>query len=274
MTILVTGASGFVGSRIMALFKDAVPAPSLRDADEARIAEIVDAVRPDVILHTAAISDIPTCEQHPEASYRANVLTPAALARAAQGAKLVMFSSDQVYGGSPNEGPFAEGDERPVNVYARHKLEMERRVLDIAPDAVMLRATWMYDMPLYGADNRGNFLINTLRAAITHTPLSYRRTEYRGITYVREVAKLTRRAVDLPGGVYNFGSENSMSMYDTALFLSNALGLDAPKVEPSGRHNLWMDCGKLRSHGISFSQTAEGLTRCIDDYGLKALCGC
>lgn len=273
MTILVTGASGFVGSRIMDTLKDAVPAPSLRDADEARIAEIIDAARPDVIVHTAAISDIPTCEQNPDASYHANVLIPETIARAAQGAKLVMFSSDQVYGGSPSGGPYAEGDEHPVNTYARHKLEMERRVLDIAPDAVMLRATWMYDMPMYGAENRGNFLINTLRAALTHAPLSYRKTEYRGITYVREVAGLIRQAIDLPGGVYNFGSENSLSMYNTALFLANALGLSAPHIETSEKHNLWMDCGKLRDHGISFGQTTEGLTRCIADYDLKTLCG-
>lgn len=273
MTILVTGASGFAGSRIMDTLKEAVAAPSLRDADEARIAEIIDAVRPDAIIHTAAISDIPTCEQNPEASYRANVLIPEAIARAAHGAKLVMFSSDQVYGGCASEGPYAEGDELPVNTYARHKLEMERRVLKTDPSAVMLRATWMYDMPMYGAENRGNFLTHTLRAALTRAPLSYRRNEYRGITYVREVAGLIRQAIDLPGGVYNFGSENSLSMYNTALFLANALGLSAPHIETSEKHNLWMDCGKLRRHGISFSQTAEGLMQCIADYDLKTLCG-
>lgn len=137
----------------------------------------------------------------------------------------------------------------------------------------MLRATWMYDMPMYRAKNRGNFLINMLRAAMTGSPLCFRQTEYRGITYVREVAALTRKAIDLPGGVYNFGSENDLSMFDTALFLSNALGLDAPGVDRSHKHNLAMDCGKLRASGISFSSTCEGLAQCIDDYHLKALFG-
>jgi len=146
-------------------------------------------------------------------------------------------------------------------------------VLDIDPNAVMLRATWMYDMPMYRAENRGNFLIHMLRAAMTGAPLSFRKTEYRGITYVREVAALTRRAIRLPGGVYNFGSENNLSMFDTALFLSNALGLDAPGVEPSHKHNLRMDCGKLRKNGVSFSSTCEGLAQCVEDYNLKALFG-
>jgi dTDP-4-dehydrorhamnose reductase len=50
-----------------------------------------------------------------------------------------------VYSGLEEEGPYTEDLAKPGNVYAAHKLEMEQRVMDIAPDAVMLRAEWMYD---------------------------------------------------------------------------------------------------------------------------------
>ena len=62
MKVLVTGARGFVGARVMAALLDAVPAPSLRGLSEDDVRRIVDAAGPDVIFHTAAISDIPTCE--------------------------------------------------------------------------------------------------------------------------------------------------------------------------------------------------------------------
>ena len=82
MRILVTGPRGFVGARIMdELARDAIPAPSLRSADEEGIKRIVDAAQPDLIIHTAAMSDIPTCEKDPEGSYYANVELPVWLAR-------------------------------------------------------------------------------------------------------------------------------------------------------------------------------------------------
>lgn len=162
MRVLVTGPRGFVGARIMdELGQEAIPCPSLQSVDEKGVRRIVDAARPDLIIHTAAISDIPTCEKNPEASYRANVELPVWLARI--GVKCVMFSTDQVYSGCTGEGPYTEEETAPTNLYSCHKLEMEQRTLDINPDTVLLRATWMYDMPKYGVPNRGNFLVNMLR---------------------------------------------------------------------------------------------------------------
>ena len=54
--------------------------------------------------------------------------------------KLICFSSDQVYSACEDDGPYTEENVKPGNIYAAHKLEMENRVLDILPSAVMLRA--------------------------------------------------------------------------------------------------------------------------------------
>ena len=124
MRILVTGPKGFVGARIMdELGKEAIPANSLRSVDEEGIKRMVDAAQPDLIIHTAAMSDIPTCENDPDGSYFANVKIPVWLART--GIKCVMFSTDQVYSGCAGEGPYTEEETSPSNLYSRHKLEME-----------------------------------------------------------------------------------------------------------------------------------------------------
>ena len=145
--ILVTGASGFVGGKIMQMRSDAIASPSLRGMGEEEIRRMLDSLDVDTIVHTAAISDTRVCQQSPEESYRANVEIPVFLARAVKDRpiKLVCFSSDQVYTGTKEDGPFSEEMAKPANVYAEHKLEMEQRVLDTVPDAVMLRAEWMYD---------------------------------------------------------------------------------------------------------------------------------
>ena len=196
------------------------------------------------------------------------MLIPRYLAHAGKDAKLLFFSTDQVYGGCTGEGPYTESDTAPVNLYARHKLEMEQSILDTNPDAVMLRAAWMYDMPLFGAANRGNFLVNMLKASAKGESMTFSSCQYRSVTWVREVARLTEEAIRLPGGSYNFGSETTLSMLDVARFLKDRLGLHLELLESEPRHNLWMDGAKLRAQGIAFRSVTEALEDCICTYSL------
>lgn len=173
--ILVTGAGGFVGARILEMWRgrfelSAFPPDFLRTADETAVRRFITAEHPDVIVHTAALSNTQVCQQHPEESFRANVLLPewVAAAAAETGAKLLSFSSDQVYAGVQQPGPLAEAlPLSPANVYGRHKLEAEARVMARCPDAVALRLPWMYDLPGGRLPIRGNLPLNLLQAAKT-----------------------------------------------------------------------------------------------------------
>ena len=263
MNILLTGPNGFVGARI----RDAmtvIPAPSLRTLGEDDVRRLVDRAEPDVIIHTAAVSDIGACAADPEGSRRANVDLPLWLV--GTGVKCVLYSTDQVYSGFGEGGPFREDEISPANLYAEEKLEMERRALELNPDTVLLRATWMYDMPRYGSPNRGNFLVNMLRANGGEIALSS--TEMRGLTYVREVAEHMKEAVSLPGGVYNYGSETDRSVMELGRLLAEEAGLRVTIREAGPRRNLWMDTGRLNAAGIVFRSSAEGLRQCCLDYSL------
>ena len=269
MNILLTGVNGFVGRRIREKMP-VIAAPSLRSATEDDVRAMIDAASPDVIIHTAAISDIGTCEQNPEASLHANVLVPQWIARAAGSARQIYFSSDQVYSGLPFRGPYVEEAVSPANIYARHKLAMENSVLAAAPHAILLRATWMYDMPVYQAANRGNFLMNLLQAAAAGKELTFSSQQVRAVTYVRDVADKIQEILNgsVPGGVYNFGSENTLDMLETARLCADMLDLHLQITDTAPRHDLNMDCSKLRRCGIAFPDTMEGMRRCKADYGL------
>lgn len=276
--ILVTGAGGFVGSRILQQLSGrfavtSLPSGFLRETTQDDLLARLEQEHPDVILHTAAVSDVGYCEHHPEESHRANVLLPLWVAEAARrtGAKLLAFSSDQVYTGMTGEQPFDETARlSPANVYGRHKLEGEERVLGLLPEAVLLRATWMYDLPGYGLPIRGNLPLNLIAAALRRESVRFSPTDRRGITYVRQVVELLIPAMELPGGVYNFGSENTQDMLRTACDFRDALGLTleitADRSLPP--RSLAMDCGKLRRYGIRFDDTQAGIRRCMKDYGL------
>ena len=225
------------------------------------------AAAPDAILHTAALSDTGYCQQHPEESLRANLELPVWLARAARraGAKLVAFSSDQVYAGLEGPGPFDEDTPLvPANVYGRHKLEAEERVLEEQDSAVLLRATWLYDLPGEGLPIRGNLPLNLLAAAREGRTLPFSRRDLRGVTWARQAVDNLLPALSWPGGVYNFGCENHRNMHATALAFCELLGLDPPPVEEAcWPRCLLMDGGKARRLGARFDGTVEGFARCL-----------
>lgn len=273
--VIITGAGGFVGARIAHHMKDrweivTFPRGMMAQAPMEEIEAFILHAKPDAIIHTAAIADMGECEKAPEASYRGNVLLTETICRAAQtlGVKAVCFSSDQVYNGcDPEDGPYREDIPlAPVNVYGRHKVEAEQRGLAACPDAVMLRATWMYDLPGDGLPIRGNMLMNLLAQGGENRAERFSTTDFRGITYVRQVAELTEKALALPGGSYNFGSPSSCHMYDTARAALRALGLkEELALADSSRpaRCLAMDPGKLSACGLVFDDTLDGFERCV-----------
>ena len=274
MKILISGSSGFVGSRVLYQWQGraellAFPHGFLADADETAVRRFAETTQPDVILHLAALSDTGYCQQHPEESRRANVELPVWMAKAAldTGAKLVSFSSDQVYAGVKQPGPLPETlTLSPANIYGQHKLEAEERVQALCPEAVLLRAPWMYDLPGDGLPIRGNLPLNLLKAAREGVPVRFSPDDHRGVSWVREVVKRLLPALQLSGGVYNFGSGNDTDMVTTALQFAELLGVQV-QIEPAGfSRNLVMDGTRLAAQGIRFNDAVGSFEACLKFY--------
>ena len=285
--ILVTGASGFVGSRVVERWRNdfAILAPSHSELD------IVDSISverylieqaPQVVVHLAALSNTWYCEQHPDESYRVNVegVRNLAVASARNGAKLILFSSDQVYNGNCENGALNEDVAvAPENVYGRHKLEAELRALELCPSAVALRATWMYDSERAGMPVHQNFVLNIASAIKERKPLVLPVREYRGITWVRDVVEYLPATFTLPGGVYNYGAGNTMNTYETACcYCEMLVGLrSGPLLQPDyeryplHERNLAMSTEKIfRASGgaVCFGSTMDGLRIFADIHNL------
>ena len=276
--ILLTGASGFVGSRFVERWRNEyeILAPThagLDITDALSVERYFAEYAPRVVVHLAALSNTWYCEQHPEESYRVNVEGVCNLATAAarNGAKFVLFSSDQVYNGNFERGLLDEDVAvAPENVYGRHKLEAEQRALEICPTAVALRASWMYDKEREGMPVHDNFVLNIARAVKERKQLIFPVREYRGITWVREAVEYLPATFEMAGGVYNYGAPNTMDTYETACCYCEMLaGLQTgPLLQPDyerypiHERNLSMSQEKIfRASGgrIYFSDTLAGL---------------
>lgn len=278
MKLLITGGSGFLGKRTVPYFEDLgwqVLAPShaeLDITDEEAVLAWFRENRPEAVIHTAAISDTGLCQQKPEWSEAINVTGCVHLANACRetGAKYVLCSSDQVYFRSEIPGPHREDEILiPGNIYGRQKLLAEQRCLEMLPETVCLRLSWLYAREHLPGDH-GQFLTG-LRASLADEakPLTWPIYDRRGLTDVEDVIRNLPKALELAGGVWNFGSPNDQNTYETVkklleeLGMASALGRLTPNREAFADQprDITMDPAKGNAAGIAFPTTLEGLRR-------------
>jgi dTDP-4-dehydrorhamnose reductase len=245
--------------------------------DQDACLHVMNEYKPRAVIHSAAISRMDECEKNPELAYRVNVLGPANLAKAAKsvGARLIHFSTDQVYNGSKVLGPHKETcGLAPYNVYGKNKKEAEERIAMETDDYAAIRLTWMYDFPVRGIFTSQNLLTMCQRALYTNTPLTLSSNSGRGITYVHEVIENIPALLYAPSGVYNFGSCSEMSTFEAAKLIFTLLHVKdrIPELlrlenEEAGKYpDLRMDCEKAAACNMQFSTTEAGIEKAFREY--------
>lgn len=170
MRLLITGASGLLGNRLVRLAVNAGHevysiynthpiiegnAQRVDLSDETAVNETVNGKSPDVVIHAAAITDVDFCEQNPELAMRVNGHVTGLLARACQenSCFLVFVSTDYVFDGV--HGHYDEDDEpNPVNVYGESKLFGERQLILHRVSHCIARTSVLYG---WGREHRANF---------------------------------------------------------------------------------------------------------------------
>lgn len=275
--ILITGATGFLGSRAAHFYKGNyevyTPTHNELDITDAQAtAQVIGRYQPDIIIHCAAISDLGQCEKEPEKSWEINVTGSRNIAEASRKvqAACILCSSDQVYFGAshPSGGSHHEEEELcPANLYGREKLKAEQECLEANPDCVILRLSWMYDAKIQRPGEHGD-LFRTLLPQLKGTgKIPFPIHDRRGITDVAEVVKNLEKAFRIQGGVYNFGSPNDKDTYGTFQEVFSNVGIAASRLRQNEEafrinpRNLTMSQEKINQCGIFFSSTIESLSK-------------
>ncbi|MDO8575791.1 MAG: SDR family oxidoreductase [bacterium] len=141
---LITGGEGVLGSYCD--FGVHVGRAGLDVTDAAAVFKKCGSMKPRVIVHAAALTNLVFCETHPDEAMRVNALGTENMARAAReaGAKLIYISTSDVFDGALGRPYTPEDKPNPVSVYGKSKYEGELAVMRELDDYVIMRVSWMF----------------------------------------------------------------------------------------------------------------------------------
>ena len=248
MTLLVTGASGLLGANLVLAARDAgwsvsatsgstpvhVPGkpPGTLDLTEPGVAaRLLDEVRPDVVIHAAAGTNVDRCEADHRYAARMNEAMAREVAIAARtvGARLVHISTDAVFGADDLEEYAEEDPTGPCNGYGRSKLAGEVAVLNADPGALVVR-TNIYGWNAEPKESLAEHFVGRLRRG--ETAMGFADVRFAPILANDLADQLLRLACMNVAGVLHVTGRGCVTKADFGRRLAQTFGYDADLVRP------------------------------------------
>lgn len=276
MRFLVTGSNGLVGSRVCALLeraghtvvglglgarrtKGAYAYVSCDLTREPEVAAAVEAAAPEVVIHTASMTEVDACEKAPEAAFAANVLAAAAVARSARqaGAHLVHVSTDYVFDG--DHGPYDEAAlPNPRGVYATTKHMGEQAVRIFVPGAALCRTAVVYGWPPAARNNFGAWLVGALSQGQT---VRLFEDQFVSPSFADNVAAMLVELGERKlGGVWNTCGAEVVSRVAFGRALCEVFGFDPGLILPSRMADLKLAGPRPLRSGLKVDKARAQLT--------------
>jgi dTDP-4-dehydrorhamnose reductase len=273
--ILVVGAKGMLGRDLMEILPSSIPSDEvvgwdieeidIEKRDEA--ATKIGKLRPDIVVHIAAYTDVDGCELNKEKAFAVNAegTRSVALATSECHAKMVYLSTDYVFDGD-KRGPYLENDSaRPLNVYGQSKLEGEQYVQNLVEDFLIIRTQW-----LYGSFGK-NFVSSILRQAREKNTLSIVDDQTGSPTYTVDLAKAISVLIQCNArGIFHVANSGLCTWCTFGQTILKLLGVNRVKVVPISSRELGrpatrppysvLGCQKLKEKaGLTMRPWSEAL---------------
>jgi dTDP-4-dehydrorhamnose reductase len=217
--VLITGANGQLGKELVELFTEkgfevyGFGRDKMDITNQAQVQEVISTLKPDIVLHSAAHTQVDLAESEPEQAFSINAYGTRNVAVAAEavGAKLVYVSTDYVFDGTTDK-PYNEfSPTSPLGVYGKSKLAGEQFVRDLHSKFFIVRTSWVYGK--YGA----NFVKTMLKLGEERKELSVVADQIGCPTYTLDLANAILELVDSEKyGIYHISNSGSCSWYELA----------------------------------------------------------
>jgi dTDP-4-dehydrorhamnose reductase len=218
------------------------------------IHSILRAAKPDWVINCAALANLEKCEEDPRQAKMLNTDLPGELAAACKknNIRFVHISTDAVFDGT-KEGFYTEENQTsPPGMYSQTKLDGERAVLEINPQAIIARVNF-YGWSLGGRRSLGEFFVNNLSEGKAVNGFT-------DVTFCPMLVNVTARLLlemlqkDLTG-LYHVVGAQPMNKYQFGVEVARTFGLDESLISPQSvetssltakrSHNLWLSIHKL-----------------------------
>jgi dTDP-4-dehydrorhamnose reductase len=288
MTILVTGATGLLGTSLcpaLAQREHRVVRHSLSQradlmvdlTDREATTATLDKLAPDVVVNLVALTNVDQCDEEPNRAYQLNVRTVENLAawlRANPRARLIHLSTDQVYDGP---GPHREDGVTLTNCYALTKYAGEMAATGV--EGTVLRTNFFGRSRVPGRKSFSDWLLETLREGrptkvftdVAFSPLSL-------TTLCEMIAVAAEKPVP---GTFNLGAHNGMSKADFAFELASVFGLGTQAttralsaevpLKAYRPKDMRMDCARFEAaFGVRLPKLADEIRSLRREYDVAA----
>jgi dTDP-4-dehydrorhamnose reductase len=243
--------------------------------DYKKIKTILVDFKPDIIIHSAAISSPQICEILPsKLVYDVNVTASQKLAELASSikAKLVYISTDLVYAGYRGSMLKEDGKLNPMSLYAESKLMGEEKIKETSDNYIILRTSLLYGFGLSGTLNHFHSMYNYLKEG-KRVQLFY--DQYRSPLSLWEAARTISVIIrlNLKNEIFNFGGRERVSRLELGERLCRIAGLDDSLIEKISMDDIpiipevadvSMNTDKLQSLGISLKSINESINEIIE----------
>ncbi len=245
MKVLLTGATGLLGQALWKFLDEEyeiIPVSlsgrnntiSCDLRDENQVAELINRYYPELIIHSAAITDVDLCEREPKLAHDVNTIATRNLTW--YGSRIhsafIYISTDYVFDGEKNT-PYIEEDEpQPINVYGISKLGGERYVTYFMEEYFIFRTSFLF------GEYKDNFITRCIQKLAAKEKIIVANNQIISPTFVDDFAwalktflkKVRTAQSDSIYGIYHLVNQGNCSRYELAMEVARILNYDTNLV--------------------------------------------
>jgi len=277
--IIITGSNGLLGQNLLSLLlkekeiyqvigfsrggnrsgRDDFAYHDVDITDAKKLRTLVLGIRPDVIINTAAMTNVDACEADKENCYLLNVEAVQQLTTlcSAIDTHLIHLSTDFIFDGK--NGPYAEEDApNPLSYYGLTKLQSEEILTKSTIDYTILRTILVYGIVV--EMSRSNIVLWVKESLEKGNPITIVYDQYRMPTYVEDLALACKLSIDKKAtGVFHISSNQLLSIYEIGQEIATAFDLDKSLIQPISTTTLNQTAGRPVKTGFDLTKTNREL---------------
>jgi dTDP-4-dehydrorhamnose reductase len=216
--------------------------------------KLVNQIKPDYIVHTAALTNVDYCEKHKEDAYQVNVIGTKNVAEAANeiGAKFVYISTDYVFDGE--EGFYKEDSlTDPINYYGKSKLEGETITINTCDNFIIARTS-----VLYGTNPKMNFVTWVLRELKDEKEIKIVEDQYNTPTLADNLAEITFELINNDAtGIFHASGNERINRFDFVMKIAEVFNLKKSLVKPITSNELNWVAKRPKDSSLDVSKVSK-----------------